>query len=311
MWGRLRSILEMIRFSHTLFALPFALLTAVMAWNAPAPKQADIAIAAETIGFRWVELLGILLCMVFARNAAMAFNRLADRRLDAANPRTQQRHLVTGELSVTSVWLFTLVSSIGFVLSTLLFLPHRWPILLSIPVLAILLTYSYTKRFTALAHFWLGGSLMLAPICTWIAIRGELLASAPADVLPALLIGLAVLTWVGGFDIIYACQDVDVDRRAHLHSVPAAAGVKNALRWASLSHAVMVALLFALPWACPQLQLGWIYLAGVGAVALLLVYEHALVRPDDLERVNTAFFHVNVILSVGLFLVVTVDLLID
>ena len=310
MLGKLRALLEMIRFSHTLFALPFALLAAVMAWQAPAPAGVDAALADAAIGFRWVELLGILLCMVLARSAAMAFNRLADRQLDAENPRTQNRHLVTGELSTTSVWWFTIVASLGFVAATLLFLPNRWPILLSVPVLGILLGYSYTKRFTALAHYWLGLSLMLAPICAWIAVRGELLYACPADLLPAVMIGLAVLTWVGGFDIIYACQDAEVDRRAKLHSVPAAVGVAAALRCAALSHAAMVLILAALPWVCPQLQLGWIYAGGVLAVAALLVYEHALVRPDDLQRVNMAFFHVNVIVSVGLFLVICVDLMI-
>src|SRR5262249_14198911 len=149
------------RFSHTLFALPFALLSAALAWQGPQP-------------FRWLDLLGILLCMVFARSAAMAFNRLADQHLDAANPRTAQRHLPTGQLSRSAVWIFTLVCAAGFVASTLLFwlADNPWPLYLSVPVLLFIGAYSYTKRFTALAHFWLGASLLLAPLSAWIAIRG-------------------------------------------------------------------------------------------------------------------------------------------
>ena len=308
MLARLRTLLEMIRFSHTLFALPFALLAAIMAWTAPANPRAAANLAAETIGFRWVEFIGILLCMVFARSAAMAFNRLTDRHIDAGNPRTANRHLVTGQLSLGAVRWFTIANVVGFVASTLLFLPNRWPITLSLPVLAVLMIYSYTKRFTSLAHFWLGLSLMLAPVCAWIAIRGELLLSAPADLMPAIVIGAAVLTWVAGFDIIYACQDADFDRNAKLRSVPAKFGIGRALKIAAFCHAAMIVLLGAFPFLCPQLGLSWVYGAGVAAVALLLLYEHAIVRPDDLQRVNTAFFHVNVIVSVGLLIVVTIDL---
>src|SRR5438552_2469830 len=163
MWTRMRTILAMIRFSHTLFALPFALLSAVLAWQSAG-------------AFQWLDLIGILLCMVFARSAAMAFNRLADRHQDAANPRTAQRHLPSGQLSVAAVWLFTVLCALGFVGSTLLFLlrqpPNPWPMYLALPVLAFLAAYSYTKRFTFLCHFWLGASLLLAPLSAWIAIRG-------------------------------------------------------------------------------------------------------------------------------------------
>jgi len=302
----LRDILGMIRFSHTLFALPFALLSAVMAWTTPAPREELVG----GVGFRWIELLGIVVCMVFARSAAMAFNRLADRRIDAENPRTAGRHLPSGKLSIGSVVAFTLLSSLGFVSATLLFLPNWLPVALSLPVLGFLLAYSYTKRFTSLAHFWLGASLMLAPVSAWIAIRGELLLVVPADILPAVILGAAVMLWVAGFDIIYACQDVDFDRQAKLRSVPSMLGVAAALRVAATCHLAMVALLVALPLVCPQVGLGWIYAAGITAVALLLAYEHAIVRPGELDRVNVAFFHVNSIVSVGLFVVVTVDLLI-
>jgi 4-hydroxybenzoate polyprenyltransferase len=299
MLGRLRAILEMIRFSHTLFALPFALLAAVMAW-------AEGARSEPLVPWRWQELVGIVLCMVAARSAAMAFNRVADRRVDAQNPRTQARHIPSGALSTASVAAFAMACSIAFVLATLLFLPNRLPIYLSLPVLAFLLGYSFAKRFTAAAHFWLGTALMLAPVSTWIAIRGEQVIADPRDLLPAIVLGGAVLLWVAGFDIIYACQDFDFDVAAGLHSVPVRMGVAGALRLASVCHFGMVVLLAALPWAYPNL--GWIYISGVAAVGVLLAYEHWLVRPDDLTRVNVAFFQVNAVVSLGLFLVGSLDL---
>lgn len=299
---KLKLILEMIRFSHTLFALPFALLAAVMAWTTPLPDQSPPS-------FRGRQLLGILLCMVFARSAAMAFNRLVDSRIDADNPRTKSRHLPAGLLSRGSVVIFTVLNAAAFVTSTLLFLPNRLPILLAVPVLLFLLAYSLTKRFTSLAHFWLGASLMLAPVCAWIALRGEVLLAAPADLLPAVLLGTSVMFWVSGFDIIYACQDVDFDAQTRLHSVPATFGVPWSLRIAAACHFLMMAVLAALPFLASQLSLGPIYWCGISAVAVLLVYEHALVRPDDLTRVNVAFFHVNAIVSIGIFLIGTIDLL--
>ena len=308
---RIRRILEMIRFSHTLFALPFALLGAVMAWTTPASTNGDgtVRSVATVDALRARQLLGILVCMACARSAAMAFNRLADRRLDAGNPRTMSRHLVTGSLSVPSVVLFTAVASLGFVAGTLLFLPNRLPLYLAVPVLVFLMGYSYAKRFTVLSHFWLGAALMLAPVSAWVAIGGQRLFYDAASLLPALLLGLAVLLWVAGFDIIYACQDLDYDRRAELRSVPVALGVTGALRLAALCHAGMWLVLMALPRLCPQLGLGWIYTAGIVGAGLLLIYEHAVVRPDDLSRVNLAFFHVNAILSLGLFVVGSWDLL--
>ncbi len=302
MFNRVRHLLEMIRFSHTIFALPFAMLAAVMAWTTP-PPEGYIG------GFRWQHLAGLLICMVGARSAAMAFNRLVDRKLDAKNPRTQGRHLPAGILSVTSVVVFTLVSAAIFYLGTLLFLPNKLPLQLATPVLLFLLAYSLTKRFTSLAHFWLGAALMLAPICTWIALRGQYLSMHPWDILPAVLLGLNVLLWVSGFDIIYACQDYEYDVRAKLRSIPARFGIGGALRLAALCHLAMIGVLIALPLACPQLSLGWIYRLGITAVAILLAYEHWLVRPDDLTRVNLAFFQVNAVVSLGLFAVVTLDLL--
>jgi 4-hydroxybenzoate polyprenyltransferase len=287
--ARTRDFLELVKFSHTLFALPFALLGAALASYGPDGWHGRVQ--------DWV---GILLCMATARSAAMAFNRLADRSYDALNPRTASRHLPTGRLGVRSVAVFTLVCSLGFLAATLLFLPNRWPLYLSLPVLLWLLGYSYAKRFTSLAHFWLGLSLSLAPIAAWIALRGNL-------VWPPILLALAVLFWVAGFDIIYACQDVEFDSKSGLYSVPRLLGVRGALRVAAACHALMIIPLVGLGLVYP---LGTIYRVGVAAVAVLLVYEHALVCPDDLTRVNTAFFQVNVVISLGLLAVAVVDLLV-
>jgi 4-hydroxybenzoate polyprenyltransferase len=289
MWHRIRLMLEMIRFSHTVFALPFALLAAVMAW-----REGDIV-------WRWQDLTGVVLCMVFARSTAMAFNRLADRRLDAQNPRTSSRHLPAGLLSVGGVTAFAVVCAAGFVASTLLFLPNRWPLYLALPVLGFLCGYSFAKRFTALAHFWLGAALGMAPLAAWLAVRGELSW-------PPVVLGAAVMFWVAGFDIIYACQDVEYDSQTGLHSMPARLGVVKALRLAAACHLLTVLALVALP--CVYPQLGWIYQAGILAVGVLLAYEHRLVRPDDLARVNVAFFNVNAVVSVGLFVVGVADLLV-
>lgn len=286
MLQKLRHLLELIRFSHTVFALPFALLSAVLAWHRPDSP------------FRVSQLVGIVLCMVFARSAAMAFNRIVDRRIDAGNPRTARRHLPAGLLSLPVVVGFTVVCSVAFVGSTLLFLPNQWPVILSIPVLMFLMGYSFAKRFTIWCHYWLSAALMLSPIAAWIAIRGEL------AVTPALL-SAVIFFWVGGFDILYACQDADFDRQQRLFSIPSRWGIPFALRLALISHLLTIAALFAL-WHFAGL--GIVFLVGISAVALLLFYEHWLVRPTDLTRVNLAFFHVNAVVSLGLFLVGVADL---
>lgn len=289
-----RQFLELIRFSHTLFAMPFALLGAVMAWSAG-------RLGNPPVPFRLQDLAGILVCMVFARSAAMAFNRLADRYLDAANPRTASRHLPAGKLRAATVAAFTVACSLGFVAGTLLFLPHNpLPLYASLPVLAFLFSYSYAKRFTVLSHFWLGAALMLAPVAAWVAICGWI------D-WPPLVLGGAVLLWVAGFDMIYACQDADFDAAMQVFSIPGRFGVKTALRLAALCHAGMLVLLLVLPQVYSHL--GNIYLAGVLAVGALLLYEHSIVRPDDLSRVNQAFFHVNAVVSIGLLVVGCLDLL--
>jgi 4-hydroxybenzoate polyprenyltransferase len=294
MLGRVRSLLEMIRFSHTVFALPFALSSAALAWKTKA-------------AFSFLEFGGVLLCMIFARSAAMAFNRLADQHFDAANPRTAGRHLPSGKLTRRTVWIFLAVCSAAFFASTALFLlaepPNPWPLILSVPVLLFVFAYSYTKRFTALSHFWLGASLFLAPVAAWVAICGLDHLAVPV------VMGAAVLFWVAGFDIFYACQDVEFDRKARLSSVPARIGVRASLWIALVCHVFMMAMLVALFWVAAP-YLGGIYLVGIGAVGMLLAYEHSLVRPDDLSRVNQAFFHVNAIVSLGLFAVVLLQLVV-
>lgn len=285
MFERIKTLLELIRFSHTLFALPFALLSAIVAWSMP------------DTDFHWQQLVGILLCMVFARSAAMAFNRLVDRDVDAGNERTAGRHIPAGLISVGAVRTFTIVCSIGFIASTLLFLPNRWPIYLSVPVLLFLLGYSYAKRWTNWCHYWLSAALMMSPIAAWIALRGEV------TTVPLLLAGV-VFFWVGGFDIIYACQDSGFDKEHGLHSIPSKFGIPTSLRMAAFSHVIAVACLFCL-WHFGNF--GYVFLGGVVLVTLLLLWEHSLVRPDDLTRVNIAFFNANVIISMGLLVTGAVD----
>jgi 4-hydroxybenzoate polyprenyltransferase len=279
-----QAFLGLIRFSHTIFALPFALLSALVAWR-------------ET-PFDFRHLLGVLLCMVFARSAAMAFNRLVDWRLDALNPRTETRHIPAGVLSVRIVGLFTLICSLGFILSTLLFWPNQLPLVLSGPVLAFLLGYSYAKRFTMLCHYWLSAALMLSPIATWIALRGTV------EWPPVLLAGV-IFFWVGGFDILYATQDAEFDRERGLFSIPALVGIPRALQIAFYSHLLTMVCLLAF-WQVAGL--GPIFLTAVGLVCLLLLYEHWLVTPQDLSRVNAAFFNVNAIISIGLLVMGALDL---
>jgi len=285
MLKNIRHFLELIRFSHTVFALPFALLAAVIAWSQP-----------DSV-FRWRDLAGILICMVTARSAAMAFNRLVDRDIDADNPRTAGRHIPAGLLSVRSVTLFTVVMSLAFVGATALFLPKQLPLYLSVPVLLFLLGYSWAKRWTSFCHYWLSAALMMSPIAAWIAVRDEF------ALIPTLLAGV-IFFWVGGFDIIYACQDADFDRRRRLHSIPARLGIRSALRVALLSHLVTIVMLIALWWLA---GLSLVFLSGVILISVLLLYEHWLVRPDDLNRINLAFFNVNAVISFGILVLGCLD----
>ena len=263
---------RMVKFSHSVFALPFALASAALA-------------AEETT--RWRDVAWIVVAMVGARSAAMGFNRLADHEIDARNPRTAGRELPRGALRRAEVWAFVALSAAVLVLAAAMLNPLC--LALSPVALAIVFGYSYTKRFTALSHLFLGLGLAVAPVGAWLAIRGEF-ATTP------IVLGLAVLGWVAGFDTIYACQDVAFDRAAGLHSLPARLGVARALLVSRVLHVVAVGLLAFVYRLAPLHPL---YLAGVAGVAALLLYEHSLVRADDLSRVDAAFFAVNGWISLG------------
>ncbi len=290
--SRLRLYLEMVRFSHTIFAMPFAILATV--WSV-ALGWTESGWESPTLSpLRW---LAVGICMVTARNFAMTVNRIADRQIDAENPRTSMRHLPAGLISLRNASFFAVLNAAGFIASCLLFLPNWLPIVLAVPVLIFLAGYSYAKRFTSGVHFYLGVSLMIAPVCAWLALRGEIVLQQPADLLPAVLLGGVVLFWVSGFDLIYACQDFDYDKSRGLYSIPAKLGVQGALRLAAVLHGLMLIPAVCLPFLCPQLGLSWFYLAGVAIIAGVLIYENCIVNPNDLSRVNAAFFQANAIVG--------------
>lgn len=272
--------LEAIKFEHTIFALPFALIGMLYAADGFPPAR---------------TVFWILVAMVGARTSGMAFNRLVDREVDALNPRTARRALPAGLLSVGQMQFFLWVAMALFILAA-------WqlnPLCLKLSPLAlfILLSYSYTKYFTPLSHFWLGLSLGIAPTAAWIAVRARL------D-LPPLWLTLAVLFWVAGFDILYSLQDYEFDKAHRLRSLPESVGKVAAIQIARLCHLLCVGCLLA---GGVALQAGWLYFTGVGLTTLLLLYEHTLVKPDDLNRINTAFFTVNGFVSIGLFVFVLLD----
>ncbi|HET6201827.1 MAG TPA: UbiA-like polyprenyltransferase [Planctomycetota bacterium] len=276
-------VLETIRFSHSIFALPFALVGALLAARG------------------WPDgrtLLLLVACVVAARSAAMGWNRLADRELDARNPRTASRALPAGRISPRFVRLFVAGNALAFLLLASALSPLCGA--LALPVLGLLLGYSHLKRRVAGTHFVLGAALGVAPLGAWLAVRG----SFEGDLASPLLLALAVALWVAGFDLIYACQDVAFDRREGLRSIPARLGVAGALRLSSALHAAVVPLLLAV---AARAGLGAPTYAGIGLVAALLLVEHLLVRPRDLSRVNAAFFTVNGWISVAFFLAVWAD----
>jgi len=272
----------MIKWEHSIFALPFALCGAMLAAGG-VPS--------------WRPLAWIVVAMVSARSAAMAFNRLADVSIDAANPRTATRALPVGHLTPAFVSVFVLLSCGVFVLAASQL--NRLALLLSPVALAVILLYSYTKRFTRWSHLVLGFALGIAPAAAWIAVRGSLDPRI-------LLLTAAVTFWVGGFDVIYACQDYDYDSAHGLHSIPRYLGIKNALTIARLFHILMIGLLVAL---VITFGLGKLAMVGVAAVTGLLLYEHMLVRHDDLSKLNAAFFTMNGVISVVFFLFVAGDVL--
>jgi 4-hydroxybenzoate polyprenyltransferase len=274
--------LEMIKWEHSIFALPFALTAAVLAaggWPRPA------------------QLVWIIVCMVSARSAAMAFNRWADASLDAANPRTAGRAIPAGLLSSRFVGGFTVAASAIFLLGAAQLNPLT--LLLAPFALAVVLAYSYTKRFTRWSHLFLGLALGVAPAAAWVAVRGSL------DPRILVLTG-AVLFWVAGFDVFYACQDAAHDSRAGLNSIPAALGIPRAFVLARLMHLVMLGLLV---WFVHLFSLGLIAIAGIVLVAALLLYEHSIVSPSDLSRINAAFFTLNGVISIVFFAAVAADVL--
>ncbi len=272
----------MIKWEHSIFALPFALCGAMLAASGlPTPHQ----------------LLWIVIAMVSARSAAMAFNRLADSAIDAANPRTSTRALPAGHLSPAFVTTFVIVSCAIFILAASQL--NRLTLWLSPVALAVLLLYSYTKRFTRWSHLVLGFALGIAPAAAWIAVRGSLDPRI-------LLLTAAVTFWVAGFDVLYACQDFDFDRDAGLHSIPRYVGIPSALWIARAFHLIMLLLLIAM---IPAFALGKLAIAGLLAVILLLLYEHSLVKPNDLSRLNAAFFTMNGVISVVFAAFLAADLL--
>lgn len=281
MSNKLAIILSDIKIQHTVFALPFAVMSAFLA--AGGMPEID-------------KMVWIIVCMFGARSAAMAFNRIVDARFDLKNPRTCDRAIPAGKVSVASYTVFLITSSVLFVFSAWMLNPLAF--YLSPLALAIVFFYSLTKRFTAFSHFWLGLAISVAPVGAWVAIREEISFTS-------LLLGAAVVFWLLGFDILYACMDVEADKVNRLNSIPQRYGIENALKMAFASHAVMVVFLLAL--LEPAVLLGWFYLAGVLLVTGLLIYEHSLVKKDDLSKVNMAFFNVNGIISIGLMAFVIVD----
>jgi 4-hydroxybenzoate polyprenyltransferase len=278
---RLRDYLSLVRFSHTVFALPFALISYVVALDGRIP---------------WENLFLVLLAMVTARTAAMTFNRIVDRKLDGRNPRTASRELVSGVISVPQAGLLLVAASGAFLLTT--WFINRLAFLLSPVALAILFGYSFTKRFTSLTHFFLGLALGIAPVGAWIAATGRI------DI-PPLVLGIGVICWVAGFDIIYACQDFQHDRRTGLHSMVVRLGLHRGLRLSSLLHIAAV-VLFA---GFGVIEgLGVIYFSGLVIAAGSFVYQHHIISPDDLSKINIAFFTTNGFVSLSLFLFTALDL---
>lgn len=275
--GSLRTTLEMIKIEHTLFALPFALLGALLAARNLLPHNLPTA---------W-QLVWIACAMVGARSCAMAFNRIADRHIDAANPRTRGRAIPAGALSLRFAWGFTIISAALFLLAAAML--NRLTLVLAPVALLSVLAYSYTKRFTSLSHLVLGWCLSIAPAGAWIAVRGSLASPVP------LLLSAVVMLWTAGFDVLYACQDFDFDRQTGLRSIPARLGVARALWVSRALHAAAFAALVGLYFVA---GLGPVALAGVVAVGALLVYQHSLVHASDLSRLDAAFFTTNAFVSV-------------
>jgi 4-hydroxybenzoate polyprenyltransferase len=282
MMAKIKILLEMIKFEHTIFALPFAFTGALLAARGLPTIQ---------------QILWITVAMVGARSAAMGFNRWADRTFDAENPRTRERALPKGLVTPFQVIVFTAAASVLLVFAA--YRLNTLSFILSPLALGIVFFYSYTKRFTFLSHAFLGLAICLAPIGSWVAVSGTIEA-------PTLVLGAAVLFWLLGFDVLYALQDIDYDQKTGLHSIPQRFGIGRSLWISRTSHAVTMAALF---WLYAFLSLGWYYLAGVLAALCLIIYEHSLVKEDDLSKLNVAFFNMNGYISVTVFVFTLMDVL--
>jgi 4-hydroxybenzoate polyprenyltransferase len=284
--GRIRSFLRLVAIEHSVFALPFAYLSAL------------VALDRLGTGVHWVDLLLVTVAMVAGRTFAMAANRILDRKIDALNPRTQNRELVTGAVSLRTAWTGAAISvAVLGVAAGLL----NWLCLVLFPLAVIpLVIYPYAKRFTNYPHYVLALAQAVAPVGAWLAMTGTFAGSWPAW-----LLGVAVGLWIGGFDIIYACQDVEVDRRIGVHSTPARFGVRTALHISTATHVVTFALFV---WFGQLAGLGWLWWIGLALTAAAFTYQHVVVTPADLSKVNRAFFTANGFVGVALFLFALLDL---
>lgn len=296
--AKIATFLDLIKFAHSVFALPFALIATF--W------------ASRAVGLVWPgvgRLTLILLCMVLARTFAMTFNRLIDRRFDAANPRTAKRPSVTGAVSVsfmTATLMLCILLFLGATGGFYFLYRNPWPVLLAIPVLAWLGAYSLTKRFTALCHFWLGISLGLAPVSAWIAIAPPHVSPADPKGITALLLGLGVTFWVAGFDILYALQDETIDREQHLHSIPAVLGRRKALSFSRACHLLTLAAFIAVGITG---QFHFLYWVGFFCTLILLVVEQSLISEKDISKINLAFMTANGLIGILFGLLAILDTL--
>ncbi|HNO78231.1 MAG TPA: 4-hydroxybenzoate octaprenyltransferase [Phycisphaerae bacterium] len=285
---------DMIKFAHSVFALPFAIMATFLAGRSLPGQRPS-----------WLHLVLIVVCMVAARSVAMTFNRIVDARIDARNPRTATRPLPAGKLTMLQAWVFLAIFFVTYAIGCFGFyikFDNPWPMLLGGPVLMMLCGYSFAKRFTRWSHFWLGCAIGLSPLAAWIAIHPATLGW------PAVLLWVTVMLWMAGFDIIYACQDIDVDRKEGLFSLPSKIGPGAALMITRVAHVLVVGLLVLVG---KLSGLGWVYFVGVGIVAVLLLIENLSVRPDDFSKVNLAFFTINGIVSLLLATCTVIDVLMN
>ncbi|WP_433082109.1 menaquinone biosynthesis prenyltransferase MqnP [Dactylosporangium sp. CA-052675] len=289
--SRVKAFLRLVAIEHSVFALPFAYLAALTVMTTTGGDRPRVG---------WLDLLLVTIAMVGARTFAMAANRIIDRHIDARNPRTARRELVTGAVSVRTAWTGAIVAIVVFLGAAALLNP----LCLALAPLAVvpLIVYPYGKRFTNWPHAILGLAQLVGPVGAWLAVTGDLRGSGPAWVL-----GVAVGLWIGGFDLIYACQDTEIDREIGVHSVPARFGVPFALRLSSIAHVVTFGLFV---WFGQLVGLGWLWWIGLAITAVAFVYEHAIVRPSDLSRVNRAFFTANGFVGIALFVFALLDLVV-